>query len=235
MSFERIRARRVRMSARTGLLAGLVVFSLGWAGCEAPGKPDVGDSAAELSRKVEQLRDEADLCLSEFQRLGGAALEKLECFAEKHRETTKLMQSAELCPKCYLNYGYGLRLLGRYYVSLRQKIASDLDRAPAARVAEYRAALERADEKVRHYFEESNHTFEYYFASAPGRLEPSAFKWASEQYDELGRYGRAIDALDRFLEAAGSALSPAEEDSLREARRRLVQKYENSEAMKARG
>lgn len=170
----------------------------------------------EKARELRRLREGADDCYARFVRSNGEALEELECFAEKHRQTTDLLSLAD-CPDCYLNYARGLRLLGNYYRTLERKLEGELEDVSGSRSSVLAEKRREAEEKVRHYYTRSNEVFDRYFTARPGGI---AYLWASRNAAELEDYDGALDYLDRYVR---SLESPGERqrESIEEYRKRL--------------
>ncbi|HLU48497.1 MAG TPA: hypothetical protein VK116_10445 [Planctomycetota bacterium] len=194
---------RTLPAALLAATVGLVVL----AGCSTGQKVSSERAAAA---NVARLRDEADDCFARFTRSRGSDLEALECFAEKHRQTIEIWSSPSLCPLCYLNYGFGLRLLGKYQYTLREKLQSDLERARAsADVTRLESAIAQADAKMKTYFRESNTILGLYL-TAPGNLEPSVYLWLAQQHFELGEHEVAVRNMTSFIDLVRGSASPDE-------------------------
>jgi hypothetical protein len=96
-----------------------------------------------------------------------------------------------------------------------------------------RAEIKEADDKVKFYYQRSNEIFQIYFDTPKAGLQPVAYAWVSEQYAELGDYGKAIRFLDQLERSA--SLVPAEKAALDRRRseyRRLLERKSSSEAAK---
>ncbi len=195
------------------VLAATLLCTLGCStGCESdPRSLPVVEKANHMAR----LRRDAEDCLAEFQTSGGAALEKLECYAEKHRRTTQLFDRHQDCPLCYLNYGRGLRFLGRYYGTLQRSLEVALETTSSDQVAVFREKISEANDKRRDYYSRSNENFEIYFRLRPAEM---AYWWASENAAELDDYEKALRYLELFSEAA-ELRRPEERQRVEEQRR----------------
>jgi tetratricopeptide (TPR) repeat protein len=195
----RIRVNRGRFRSIAGRIAVVAALGIGLAACES--SPDSASSVREGAKRVNQLRREAEECFAKFERSNGQQLEYLECFAEKHRQTTEIYPSPQTCPDCYLNYGRGLRALGNYYRVLEEKLEAEILDVSRSEQARYRDAIERAIAKKQNYYSTSNTILEQYLAAFPDR-QPIAHFWVAQHGYELGDYDKAVRYLERFASAS---------------------------------
>ena len=208
---------RARIANRVLRVPALAVCFAASVSCH-PGASVTGLSPKESARRITQLRNEADACLERFKQSRGVALEELECFTEKQYLTTQL-QGATDCPLCYLNYGWGLRLLGDYHRTRLEKIEEMLADASAAEAGALESKASEAREVVEEYFSRSIEMFELYIRT-PGRHISDSFLWLSDNSQFLGDYEKAARYLDDYLRLLGNDLPPAERQRLERDLRR---------------
>ena len=173
----------------------------------------------EKARRTRELRDEADECIRRFVRSQSRDLEALECFSAKQEETVDMHGSPTLCPLCYLNYGRGLGLLGRYQWTLRNKLAELLESDKSVDRADVERRIQRANDKMRDYFRQSVEHLEMFLAAtnAGNLLRVQVYDWLSQQYGELGDYARALRYVTMLTQTA----------ELNSHDRRIVEKRRN--------
>lgn len=183
--------------------ASVAAFSIGCSSTDG----SEGMTPQEIAKRVNELRDEADACLTRFyknseDRAIGASLDDLLCYVEKNRETTELFPAPSDCPSCFARYGEGLRMLATWYRTLSLKQESELKRLgnDSVRAKELRKLADKNEDLARDNYREALQMFNMHLGSN-GRLDDRVYWRGFECAARLERYKVAIEYLDRYERA----------------------------------